>query len=40
MMMAGDSISTRATVRYPPAASPRAATNCDAVTKVTALTEP
>ena len=40
MMMAGDSIKTIATVMWPPASSPRDTRNCDAVTNVTALTDP
>ena len=40
MMIAGDSISTRATVMYPPGSSPRAVTNCVAAMNVTALTDP
>ena len=40
MMIAGDSINTSATVMCPPASSPRETRNCDAVTKVTALTDP
>lgn len=39
-MMAGDSISTIATVMWPPGASPALVKNCVAVTKVTALTDP
>lgn len=33
MMIAGDSMRTSATVREPPASSPRFATNCDATTQ-------
>ena len=40
MMMAGDSMRTRATAMWPPGASPCASRNWLAVTKVTALTEP
>jgi hypothetical protein len=40
MMMAGDSITTSATVMWPPTRKPLDSRNCIAATKLTALTEP